>query len=113
MIHSILHKALRNAVRWNKIVRNLCDMVKLPYIPDHEMRVLTVEEARRLLHFSGRGMNGRTFGEEMSKRFTRVEVNGSRMYRGIGLLTPDDDPSTLFAEVEGGLLLSTTDRCRG
>jgi len=49
MIHAILHKALQNAVRWSKIVRNPCDVVKLPYAPKGEMQVLTVEQAHNLL----------------------------------------------------------------
>jgi putative DNA primase/helicase len=50
----------------------------------------------------GKGMNGKLFGEEMGKRFTKVEVNGRRMYRGIGLLISDNDSSTLFDEVSRG-----------
>ena len=79
-----------------------CCLIK----PEATVKAGTLFEAYRAWydanHFSGRGMNGRAFGEEMSKRFTRVEVNGRRMYRGIGLLAPDDDPPTLFAEGKNG-----------
>ena len=79
-----------------------CCLIK----PEATVKAGTLFEAYRAWydanHFSGRGMNGRAFGEEMSKRFTRVEVNGRRMYRGIGLLAPDDDPPTLFVEGKNG-----------
>lgn len=48
-IHLILHKALANAVRWNLVSRNVCDLVSPPHFIKREMRVLTKEQAQRLL----------------------------------------------------------------
>ena len=48
-IHHVLHKGLRQAVRWNLIPRNPADDVKAPTPTPKEMHPLSAEEARRLL----------------------------------------------------------------
>ena len=48
-IHGVLHKALDNAVKWNLIARNVCDVVSPPRVPQTEKQVLTVQQARILL----------------------------------------------------------------
>jgi len=60
--------------------------------------------------FGGRGMNSKLFGEEMKKRFTWKISNGRITYQGIGLLSRDDDPPTLFSEGHEGARFSTTDK---
>lgn len=47
--HSVLHSALENAVRWNLVGRNVCDLVTPPVPQRHEMQPLTTEQAQRLL----------------------------------------------------------------
>jgi integrase len=48
--HTILHKALKQAVEWNLVPRNVADAVKAPRpAPRKEMHPLSPEEARRLL----------------------------------------------------------------
>ncbi len=48
--HTVLHKALKQAVEWNLVPRNVADAVKAPRpAPRKEMRALSPEEARRLL----------------------------------------------------------------
>jgi integrase len=49
-IHGVLHKALDNAVKWNLIARNICDVVSPPRVPQTEKQVLTVQQARMLLN---------------------------------------------------------------
>jgi integrase len=49
LIHTVLHRALENAVRWNLVSRNVAKLVTLPHVERHESRTLTVEQARRLL----------------------------------------------------------------
>lgn len=46
----MLHKALDNAVKWNLIARNVCDVVSPPRVPQTEKQVLTVQQARLLLN---------------------------------------------------------------
>ena len=48
-IHAVLHKALENAVKWNLIGRNVCDLVNPPIPKRHEIQPLTWEQAQRLL----------------------------------------------------------------
>lgn len=48
-IHNVLHKALKSAVRWGLIARNVCDLVDPPRREDFEGHSLTVEQARKLL----------------------------------------------------------------
>ncbi len=48
-IHGVLHKALANAVRWNLLARNVCDLVTPPRLVRTEKTVLTIEQARLLL----------------------------------------------------------------
>lgn len=48
-IHGVLHKALANAVRWNLLARNVCDLVTPPRWVRTEKTVLTPEQARHLL----------------------------------------------------------------
>ncbi len=51
-IHRLLHRVLKDAVRWNLIPRNICDLVDVPRVPKQEMQVLTPEQARQFLDAS-------------------------------------------------------------
>lgn len=48
-MHYVLHKALKQAVRWGYITRNPADMVDLPKPHKEEMKVLTIEQVKVLL----------------------------------------------------------------
>lgn len=48
-IHGVLHVALDNAVRWNYVSRNVCDLVSPPRIVSREPTPLTLEQAHALL----------------------------------------------------------------
>lgn len=48
-IHGVLHLALDNALRWNYVSRNVCDLVTPPRIVSREATPLTVEQAHILL----------------------------------------------------------------
>jgi len=49
LLHGVLHKALRQAMRWGLVARNVADLVSPPRRSTPEMRVLTPEEANHLL----------------------------------------------------------------
>src|SRR5215211_218787 len=49
IIHATLHKALKQAVRWSLIPRNVADSVDPPKAPKREIRPLDEEQAKRLL----------------------------------------------------------------
>jgi integrase len=48
-IHGVLHLALKNAVRWGYVSRNVCDLVEPPRIVSREAAPLTLEQAQILL----------------------------------------------------------------
>jgi integrase len=47
--HAVLHRALKQAVRWNMIPRNICEAVDVPQVRREEMHPLAPEQARRFL----------------------------------------------------------------
>jgi integrase len=48
-IHVVLHRALKQALRWNLVPRNIAEAVDPPKIHKEEMRPLSPAEARKLL----------------------------------------------------------------
>jgi integrase len=51
-LHVILHKALKQAVRWGLVPRNVAEDVEPPKVHKEEMHPLTSEQARRLLNMA-------------------------------------------------------------
>jgi integrase len=49
LVHGILHKALDDAVRWERINRNVCDLVSQPRPVRYEIQALNAEQAHKLL----------------------------------------------------------------
>jgi integrase len=49
LAHAVLRSSLDQAVRWNLVVRNVCDAVDAPRVPKKELRVYGPEEVRELL----------------------------------------------------------------
>jgi integrase len=48
-LHGVLHKALEDAMRWELIAKNVCDMVTPPRRAHYEITSLTMEQAQKLL----------------------------------------------------------------
>lgn len=48
-VHVVLRQALQQAVKWNYINRNLCDILLRPRVPKKEMRCLNEHQAREFL----------------------------------------------------------------
>ena len=48
-IRSVLNSALKNAMKWGLVARNVADLVELPQAERYEGQVLTVEQAKKLL----------------------------------------------------------------
>jgi integrase len=48
-VHSALHRALADAVRWGLMPRNICDLVKPARAPKYEARTFSIEEAQRFI----------------------------------------------------------------
>jgi integrase len=49
VIHGMLHKALKSAMRWGILGQNVCDRVDVPREVPYEIHPLTVEQAQRFL----------------------------------------------------------------
>jgi integrase len=81
--HIVLHAALENAVRWNLVVRNVCDLVTPPVPQHNEIQPLTSQQVRRLLE-AARG--------DKLEAFITVAVNtGMRRGELLGLHWQDID----------------------
>lgn len=50
-IHGVLHKALADAVKWELIGKNVCDIVSPPRVPKRQQKVLTKQQAHVLLDY--------------------------------------------------------------
>jgi integrase len=82
-IHSVLHKALGQAVRWSLIPRNPTDAVKAPRPAHEEMRPLSSEEARRLLDAAQ--------GDKLEALYLLAVTTGMRRGELLGLKWSDLD----------------------
>ncbi len=82
-IHLILHKAMANAVRWNLVSRNVCDLVSPPRQVKHEMRTLDREQAQHLLNVAK--------GDRLEALLTLAITTGMRLGELAGLRWADVD----------------------
>jgi integrase len=90
-IHTLLHKALRNAVRWRKIAYNPCDAVTPPQASSSQRQVLTIEQAHQLLEAAK--------GHRLEVLLTMALVTGMRRGELIGLKWQDIDFERRTVEV--------------
>ncbi len=49
LIHSALHRALENAVKWGLVARNVAKLATLPHVARYEAKTLTAQQVRTLL----------------------------------------------------------------
>jgi integrase len=88
-IHAILHRALRDAVRWNLVARNVADLVTPPRDQRREMKTLDPSQARRLIE-AARGdrlealyvlalTTGMRLGEILALRWVDVDLEGASL----------------------------------
>lgn len=59
--HSVLSSALKQAVRWNMLARNPCEVVELPRHKRREMQAFSPEEAARFLKAASENAHGTLF----------------------------------------------------
>jgi integrase len=76
-IHTVLHKALTQALKWNMIPRNAADAVKAPRPAPEEMRPLSPEEARKLIEAAR--------GDKLEALFVLAVHTGMRQGELLGL----------------------------
>ncbi|HVB60105.1 MAG TPA: tyrosine-type recombinase/integrase [Ktedonobacteraceae bacterium] len=90
MFHTVLHEALENAMKWNLVARNVCDLVDAPVPARHEMQPLTQEQAKLLLQavrehrletlFVVAVVTGMREGELLALRWQDVDFEVSCLY---------------------------------
>jgi integrase len=75
-IHNVLHKALKTAMKWGLIPRNVCELVDAPRKARFEGQALTVEQARRLLVAARGHRMEALFHLELATGMRRGEIMG-------------------------------------
>jgi integrase len=89
--HAVLHRALKQAVRWNIVPRNVCEGVDVPQVRREEMQPLNAEQARRLLQSAS--------GERLEAFYVLAIHTGMRPGELLGLrwedVTLSDEGGTL------------------
>jgi len=83
IMHAVLHKALDNAVRWNLLPRNICDLVTAPRIVKKEIHPLAMQEAQKLLETAR--------GHRLEAMLTMAMMTGMRLGELTGLKWQDID----------------------
>lgn len=81
--HNVLHKALKDAVRWGLVSRNVCDLVSPPRRERYEIQALTLEQVHRLLDAAK--------GHYMEALFYLALATGMRRGELMGLKWQDID----------------------
>ena len=79
--HAVIHRALKQAVRWNMIPRNVCEAVDVPQVRREEMRPLNAAQARKLLHTAS--------GERLEALYVLAVHTGMRPGELLGLRWED------------------------
>jgi integrase len=79
--HAVLHRALKQAVRWSMVPRNVCEVVDVPQVRREEMRPLNAEQARRLLRTAS--------GERLGAFYVLAVHTGMRPGELLGLRWQD------------------------
>jgi integrase len=102
----VLRLALKNAVQWGYISRNVCDLVTRPRVPKHNIAPLTLEQAQRFRqHLQGHRfevlitmavVTGMRRGELLSLRWSDIDFQ-----RGILQVLHTVDRFTGYGYVEG------------
>lgn len=82
-IHSILHKSLDQALRWNMVARNVCDLVDAPSPKRKTMTVWNQHQARHFLKF--------VEGDRLYPVYALAIATGMREGEILGLFWEDVD----------------------
>lgn len=106
-VHGLLHLALKNAVRWGYVSRNVCDLVEPPRIVSREATPLTLEQAQALLEkvrehrlevlLTVAVVTGMRRGELLALRWSHVDLNRRLL---LVLRTVDYIPKYGYVETE-------------
>ncbi len=90
-VHGILHKALAHAVRWDRVVRNVADLVDPPRAAKPRTEVWTLEELRTFIRH--------VEDDELYALWLLYATTGLRRGEALGLCWPDLDLTNGLATV--------------
>ena len=93
-IHAVLHRALKQALRWGLVPRNVAEAVDIPKLGREEVQALSPEQARKFLD-AARGdrfealyvvaaTTGLRRGELLGLKWTDVDLSGARSTLKVG-----------------------------
>jgi integrase len=85
-LHRVLHHALRDAMRWSLVQRNVSELVTPPRRAHHEFRVLSPEEAHTFLQA--------VKGDRLEALYVLAITTGMREGELFGLRWADMNPTT-------------------
>ena len=100
--HAVLHTALKQAMKWNFVVRNVCDAVTKPRAVRKEMRVLNADEVAVLFEAAR--------SDRLSALYVLAITTGLRLGELLGLQWPDVDMRGLTLAVRRTLVDMSTKR---
>lgn len=105
LVHAVLHRALKQAVKWNLVARNVCDAVEAPRVERKEIKPLRPEQAAKLLFAAT--------GDRLRALYVLAIDSGLRLGELFGLQWDDVDLEgrtiivrRALAEVNGRLSLT-------
>jgi integrase len=94
-LHAVLHRALKQAVRWNLVARNVADLVDPPRIAHHEISTLDPADAQRLIAAASE--------DRLEALYVLALTTGMREGELLGLRWRDVDLDNDAVEVRGSL----------
>lgn len=97
-LHTVLHKALKQAVRWNMIPRNVTEAVTPPRPAAEEMKPLSREETQKLLEAAR--------GDRLEALYILAVHTGMRLGELLGLGWEDVKLDSRRLQLRRGLTLS-------
>jgi len=83
LCHAVLRRSLKQAVRWQLVIRNVCDAVDPPKVEKREIQPLTVEQSQKLL--------AEVRGDRMEAVYVLALTAGLRQGELLGLKWNDID----------------------
>ncbi len=109
-VHNVLHRAIAHAVQWQALAVNPVDAVDRPVVPTPEIRALTPEQGRLLLHaLRGRPYElpirlallcGLRLSELLALRWSDIDADHGRLLVRQALDLPAEDGTPRFKETK-------------
>jgi integrase len=92
-LHAMLHRALKQAVRWNLAQRNVADFVDAPRVAHHEIATLSAKQASDLL--------AEAQGDRLEALYVMAVTTGMRQGELLGLRWKDVDLDRASVQIRG------------